>query len=92
MKYFEPHNRHLWIQLIDTKEEEDESAVLLPHSYKPKQNEFCLVQVKGFAPDCQNMWKRGDKIVVEERMIREIKMGKKTFYAILENYILGIIK
>ena len=92
MKYFEPHNRHLWVELIEEKKEEKKSAVLLPEDYKPRKSEFAVVKLKDGAPDCTRRWVRGENIIVERQMIRKINLEDKTFYTILENYVLGVIK
>ena len=92
MKYFEPHNRHLWVDLLEDEKEEKETAVLLPENYKPKESEFAVVKLKDCAPDCNHRWVRSQKLIVERRMVREIKLGDKSFHAILENYVLGVIK
>ena len=91
MKYFEPYNRHLWIDVEDTVEEK-ESAVLLPDDYKPREAEFVVAKVKDSAADCNGKWPRGGNIIVEQRMIREVNVHNKKFYAVLENYILGVVK
>jgi len=77
MKYFEPYNRHIW---IETAEE------------KPEESEFTIVKIKDSSSDCNSKWPRGGNIVVEQRMIREIKIDNKIFHAILENYVLGLVK
>ena len=92
MKYFAPHNRHLWIDVVEEEKEEKGSTVLLPESYKQQESEFSVVKLKDCAPDCNQRWARGQKMVVERRMIREIKLGDKSFLAILENYVLGVVK
>jgi len=92
MKYFVPHNRHLWVDLIEEEKEKKESAVLLPDDYKQEESEFAVVKVKDFAPTCQQPWPRGVEAIVEKRMIREIVLGDETFNIILENYVLGIVK
>jgi len=92
MKYFEPHNRHLWVEILEEEKEEKESAVLLPEDYKPQESEFAIVKLKDGAPDCSRRWARGENLIVERRMIREIKVSDKAFYVILENYVLGVIK
>ena len=92
MKYFEPHNRYLWIDVVEEQKEEKDSAVLLPEGYKQKESEFAIVKLKDAAPDCNRRWARGEKLIVERHMIREIKLGDKFFYTILENYVLGVIK
>ena len=91
MKYFEPHNRHLWIE-IEEEKKKPQSAVLLPEDYKPRESEFAVVKVKDFASDCSNRWPRAERAVVEKRMIRKIVLGDKAFHVILENYVLGIVK
>jgi len=92
MKYFEPHNRHLWIEIMEEEKEEKKSTVLMPESYKQQKSEFSVVKLKDCAPDCARRWVRGQKMVVEQRMIREIKLGDKSFHTILENYVLGVVK
>tara|TARA_Y100001938_G_C8077096_1_gene426751 strand:- start:773 stop:1051 length:279 start_codon:yes stop_codon:yes gene_type:complete len=92
MKYFEPYNRHIWIETSEEKPEEKESTVLLPDDYKPVESEFTIVKIKDSSSDCNSKWPRGGNIVVEQRMIREIKIDNKIFHAILENYVLGLVK
>ena len=92
MKYLEPFNRHLWVTIVEEKEEKKQSAVLMPENYKPKESEFSIVQIKDFASDCNHQWPRGKKAVVEKSMIRKIELGDKIFHVILENYVLGIVK
>ena len=92
MKYFEPFNRHLWVNILEEEEEKKESAVLLPENYRPKESEFAIAKVKDFAPDCNHRWPRGAKAIVEKSMIRKIELGDSVFHVILENYVLGIVK
>ena len=92
MKYFEPHNSHLWVNVVEEEEEERESSVLLPENYKPKESEFAIVKLKDAAADCAGRWARGEKLIVERHMIREIRLKDKSFHTILENYVLGVIK
>ena len=92
MKYFKPYNRHLWIEKLEEQKEEKDSAVLLPESYKQKESEFVVVKLKDSAPDCLQRWARGENLIAERHMIREINLGNGPFYTILENYVLGVIK
>jgi hypothetical protein len=92
MKYFEPYNRYLWIEILEEQKEEKETSVLLPENYKPQESEFAVVKLKDGSPDCKRRWARGENLIVERRMIREIKLGDKSFHTILENYVLGVIK
>jgi len=88
-------NRHLLVETLDkdAEDEESEYGIVLPDSYKPKQETHIPVRLMGFANDCNNV---GDLIensifLVEASMINELKFDNETFKVILENYVLGKI-
>ena len=70
MKYFEPHNRHLWIE-IEEEKKKPQSAVLLPEDYKPTQNPHRTVEV---VEDPQGEYTAGTLIVVPTHVVHEIKI------------------
>ena len=92
---FKPMNRHLLVETLD-KDAEDEAGeygIVLPDSYKPKQEAYVPVRLIGFANDCNSV---GDLVensifLVEASMINELKFDNETFEVILENYVLGKI-
>ena len=88
--YLEPHNRHLLVLPID--EEEKTRGFVLPDEYKAKQSPHMLCDILGKADDCTINVNIGDRIVVERRMLQEIKAAGETNYLVLENYVYGRLK
>lgn len=91
-----PSNRHLLI-LPHIKKNETPSGVMLPDGYQPEEDVYVEATVLDIAEDCDkqfNFLKFGrieleKKIVVDRRMIQEVKLQNKTHYLILENYVIG---
>ena len=92
MKYFEPLNRHLWIELVEEKEEKKESSVHLPEDFQKQEDPFAIVRVLDSAPDCSCRIPRGEHAVVERHMLKKIKIKEKEVYIVQENYLLGVLK
>ena len=92
MKYFEPLNRHLWVEPVEEEEEKKESSVLLPEDFKKEENPYVIIRVLDSAPDCTCIVPRGKHAVVEGHMIKKIKVFEKEVHIIQENYLLGVIK
>ena len=86
--YFEPKNRHLLVLPLETQEEE-KSVIVLPEDYKRPESPYVSCDVLGKATDCKVEVEVGDTIVVERRMIQEIKAASETNYLVLENYVYG---
>ena len=87
----DPRNRHLLVELEPEKEEKKETGVLLPDSYKPQQSPYVAVKIVETAPDCSVDCKSDDMIIVERSMLNEVSFGDKTFYLVLENYVMGVL-
>ena len=94
LEKFEIQQNRIWyrVDITEEQKEEKESAVLLPEDYEQEESEFVVVKLKDSSPDCNHRWVRGENLIVERHMIREIKLGDKSFHTILENYVLGVIK
>jgi co-chaperonin GroES (HSP10) len=86
--YLEPTNRHLLVLPIETQEEE-KSLIVLPDEYKAPAAPYVSCDVLGIAIDCSVQVSIGDTIVVERRMLQEIKAAGETNYLVLENYVYG---
>ena len=93
---FKPMNRHLLIESLDEQEEieENDLGIVLPETYKRKQEQYIPVRLLGFASDCNSL---GDLVensifLVEASMINELKFKDNTYQVILENYVLGKIR
>tara|TARA_R110001592_G_scaffold324792_2_gene604506 strand:- start:387 stop:704 length:318 start_codon:yes stop_codon:yes gene_type:complete len=86
--YFEPKNRHLLVLPLDTQEEE-KTRIVLPDDYKKPKSVYVNCKVIAISQDCSLNVELEDTIVVERRMIQEIKAGGETNYLVLENYVYG---
>ena len=85
--YLEPHNRHLLVHPV----EDDKEAIkfVLPDEYKQPESPYVVCDVLGIAVDCKISLQIGDRIVVERRMLCEVKAMGETNYLVLENYVYG---
>ena len=73
------------------EDKEEPSTVLVPDSYMPK-NLYGKAHVLSCAKDCKILVGPGDQIVVDNSMIREIKVGEEIKYLILENHVLCVLE
>lgn len=92
MKYFEPLNRHFWVDLIEETEEKKESTVLLPEDFQKQENPYAIVRILDSASDCTCRVARGKHAVVERHMLKKINVAEKEVYIVQENYLLGVLK
>ena len=86
--YLQPKNRHLLVLPLDD-EEEKKNIIILPDDYKQPKSAYVPCDVLGISEDCTVQIEVGDKIVVERRMIHEVKAMGETNYLVLENYVYG---
>ena len=86
-----PFNRHVLIKLIEKREEQKESLIVLPTDYKKPESPHQVAEVLDLSDDCSIDLSIGEKIVFEKRMMNKIQIDDKTHYLVLENYIYGRI-
>lgn len=86
-----PFNRHILIKLVEKKQEEKESLVVLPTDYRKPESPHQLGVVLKTAEDCSLPVSSGDTVVFEKRMLNKIQIDEETHYLVLENYIYGRI-
>jgi co-chaperonin GroES (HSP10) len=86
--YLEPKNRHLLVLPINN-EEKIKPAILLPDDYKQPQSPYVTCDVLGIADNCELKISIGDRIIIERRMLQEVKAAGETNYLVLENYVYG---
>ena len=86
---FEPRNRHLLVERVEQKKEE-ETNVLLPEGYK-KVEEYMLLRVVATSPDCTLVARRGERIIAPAHLIQDIDVGEQRFSIVLENHICGVV-
>ena len=86
--YLEPHNRHLLVHPLN-EEEAENRGFILPDEYKGPETVYLACDVLGIAPDCTIPLDVGDRIIIERRMLCEVKAMGETNYLVLENYVYG---
>jgi len=86
--YLEPKNRHLLVLPLEI-EEQQKSPIILPDDYKKPKAPHLVCDVLGIADDCSLGIEVGNRIVVERRMLQEVKAAGETNYLVLENYVYG---
>lgn len=93
----QPVNRHLLI-VPHLKREEEQTGILLPEDYKPQEETHIVATVVDVSSDCASHFlsikrqRERREILVDRSMIEQIEYRDKTFYLILENYVLGILR
>ena len=72
--YLEPKNRHLLVLPLDEREE-SQSLIVLPDGYEPEHSAYVACDVLGKSEDCSVEVDIGDRIIIERRMLCEVKAG-----------------
>jgi co-chaperonin GroES (HSP10) len=85
-----PVNRHILVEYSPPQEKTD-TGILLPDDYKAPEQNHIIVQVLGVAEDVSFRCEKGDKIVIDKKMLDELSVEHSTYYTILENYVIGVI-
>ena len=88
---FKPCNRHLLIEPL-VQEPEETTSILVPEEYKPSPA-FIVARVLAQAEDCKviSTLNSDTRVVCNNHMIEEVKIGEETYYLLLENYVMGLI-
>jgi len=89
---FSPKNRHLWIQPHDEEEKKDNVKILVPTDYEKPKSPYLTATVLAVSDDCNiDLLNKGDRVVVERRMLHNLEIEGKNIYLVLENYVYGRI-
>ena len=86
-----PVNRHILVD-YSPPQEKTETGILLPDDYKAPEQNHIAVSVLGVADDVSCRCEKGDKIIIDKKMLDELSVEHSTYYLILENYVLGVIE
>ena len=93
-----PVNRHLTV-IPHLKKNETKTGVLLPDDFEVEEDRFITATVLDVAPDCAAAFQkmRGHStdsrvVVVERSMVEEIAVADKSYFTVLENYVVGILR
>ena len=86
-----PVNRHILVD-YKSKKEEPASDILLPDDYKAPEEKHIVVGVLSVSKDVSFHCKKGDKIVIDRKMLEELSIEHSNYYTILENYVIGVME
>ena len=93
-----PVNRHLTI-IPHVKKNETQTGVLLPDDFEMEEDRYITATVLDVSTDCSPAFQkmRGHStdsklVVVERSMVEEISVGEKSYFTVLENYVVGILR
>ena len=86
-----PVNRHILVH-YSPPEAKPDSGILLPDDYEAPTEDYISVHVLSVADDVSFMCVQGDKIIIDKKMLEEIRVEDSIYYLILENYVLGVIE
>ena len=86
---FKAYNRHIEIELVEDKQEETKSLVVLPTDYKKPEKPYALGKVLDISKDVKLNLQLGETIIFEKRMLNKVEVFGKMHYLVLENYIYG---
>ncbi len=90
---FTPVNRYIEIEMREEKPSESQSGIVLPDDFKPTEERYAIVKIKGWAEDVKfrnKLWV-DHEIIVDRSMIEEVKLDGETIQVVLENYVVGIL-
>ena len=85
-----PVNRYILVD-YNPPEEKSDSGILLPDDYKPPEEHHAVVKVLGVSDDVPFFCATGDRIVIDKKMLEEIRVEHSNYYLILANYVLGVL-
>tara|TARA_B100001094_G_C17877321_1_gene645135 strand:- start:336 stop:665 length:330 start_codon:yes stop_codon:yes gene_type:complete len=98
-KKIQPLNRHLSIVPDFGRKKENKPEVLLPDGYKPPKERYIVADVLAVAKDCSEhirslayRERKFPTIVIDRSMVEEIKIFDKSYYFILENHVVGVVR
>ena len=83
-------NRHILVS-YSPPQEKTNTGILLPDDYKAPEQNHIIVEVLGVAEDVSFRCEKGDRIVIDKKMLDELSIEHSTYYTILENYVIGVI-
>ena len=87
----EAFNRYVVVNPIEEEEQESDLAIVLPDNYNKPITPYLQCEVVSVSSESKfrSSLKRGDRVVIERRMLLPIELESKTTYLVLENYIYG---
>jgi len=89
---FKPFNRHLLVVPVEKEESEQSTTILLPDDYTKIKTPYEIYEIADVASDCEKICETniGQRALVNNSMVEEVKVRGQTYYLLLENYIYGV--
>ena len=78
-----PVNRHILVD-YSPPQEKSETGILLPDDYKAPEEKHIVVGVLSVSKDVSFHCKKGDKIVIDKKMLEELSIDHSIYYTILQ--------
>jgi len=90
---FKPVNRYILVEEQAKEENQTNSGIVLPDSFKPTEERHAAVVVLDWADDVRfkDMLFANSKIIIDKSMLEEINIDGGQYNVILDNYIIGIL-
>ena len=86
-----PVNRHILVDYSPPQETAD-TGILLPDDYKAPTEDYVVVEVLAVANDVSFPCEKGYNLVIDKKMLQEIRVKHSIYYLILENYVMGVLE
>ena len=88
-----PVNRYLYVENNTKEAIEQETGILLPDDFKPKEERYISVIVRAWASDVRfsDYLVEGAAVIVDRTMLEEISLNNETFTVIQDNYVIAIM-
>ena len=89
-----PLNRMLLVEPLDNKVEEDQKSTFYLPDDVATSKEFEIVSLLDAAEDSKfvGLSSLDVQLVVEGHMLRKVDVSDQTFYLVLENHVLGVLR
>jgi len=90
---FKPVNRYIQITLPEPEAMNEETTILLPSDFKPKEERHTVATVVSWADDVRfaEILKEGTEIVIDNSMVEDIVVNNSHLSVIQDNYIIAIL-
>tara|TARA_Y100000310_G_scaffold344061_1_gene454871 strand:+ start:1819 stop:2106 length:288 start_codon:yes stop_codon:yes gene_type:complete len=84
-----PLNKYLVVEPVKEEKQENKNVVLLPEGVDIKTSPFSLVRLQ--TPHSESELCTGTILVVQDHMLEKVEITGKTYYLLLENYVVGCL-
>jgi len=88
-----PVNRYIVVDIIEPRNPEVESGIILPEDFKPAEERYVSAKVIGWADDVRfaKELSAGGTILIDRSMAEKITMEGQPIHIVLDNYVIGIL-